>query len=79
MDNVMLEKINDLLAKNKNIGIVIGRNPCIDQMAASLSLYLVLLASSKKVTVVCSTEPIVELSSLVGIDKVNKSFNGGTN
>ena len=79
MDNVMLEKINDLLAKNKNIGIVIGRNPCIDQMAASLSLYLVLLASSKKVTVVCSTEPIVELSSLVGIDKVKKCFGWRTN
>lgn len=79
MDNVMLEKIKDLLAKNENIGIAVGRNPGIDEMAAALSLYLALSEANKKITIVCPTDPIVEVSSLVGIDKVKKSFDGGAN
>lgn len=79
MDNVMFEKIKDLLAKNESIGIAVGKNPGIDEMAAALSLYLALSETSKKVAIVCPTEPIVEVSSLVGIDKVKKSFEGGTN
>ncbi len=73
----MLQKIKDLLAENDNIGIAVGRNPGIDEMAAALSLYLA-LSADKKVTVVCPTEPIVEVSSLVGIDKLKKSFDGGS-
>jgi hypothetical protein len=79
MDNITLEKIKDLLAKNENIGIAVGKNPGVDEMAAALSLYLALSQSSRKTTVVCPTEPIVEVSSLVGIDKVKKSFDGGAN
>lgn len=77
MDNIMLERIKDLLAKNESIGIAVGKDPGIDEMAGALSLYLALSEVGKKVTVVCPTEPIVELSSLVGIDKVRKSFAGG--
>lgn len=73
----MLEKIKDLLAKNESIGIIVGKNPGIDEMAATLSLYLAFSESGKKVAVACPTEPIVEVSSLVGIDKVKKSFGGG--
>lgn len=72
----MLEKIKDLLSKNESIGIAVGKNPGVDEMAGALSLYLALSGVGKKATVVCSTEPIVELSSLVGIDKVRKSFEG---
>lgn len=79
MDNVMLEKVKDLLAKNQNIGIAVGKNPGIDEMAAALALRLALSGENKEVTVVCPTEPIVEVSSLVGIDKVKKSFDGGEN
>jgi hypothetical protein len=79
MDNILLERIKDLLAKNENIGIAIGKNPGIDEMAAGLSLYLALSEASKETTIVCPTEPIVEVSSLVGIDKVKKSFEGGAN
>jgi hypothetical protein len=74
MDNVMQEKIKDLLSSNDNIGIAVGKNPGVDEMAASLSLYLALIQAGKKSTVVCPTDPIVEVSSLVGINKVKKSF-----
>jgi hypothetical protein len=79
MDNLILEKVKELLTKNENIGIAVGRNPGIDEMAAALSLYLSIQEASKKVTIICPTDPIVEVSSLVGIDKVKKSFEGGAN
>lgn len=78
MDNVILEKIKDLLAKNDTIGIAVGKNPGVDEMAAGLALYLSLLQSAKKVSIVCPTDPIVKVSSLVGIDKVKKAFDGGS-
>jgi len=79
MDNVMLERIKDLLAKNENIGIAVGKNPGVDEMAAALSLYLALSEASRKITVICPTEPIVKIASLVGINRVRKSFDGGVN
>lgn len=79
MDNLILEKIKDLLSQNENIGIAVGKNPGIDEMAASLSLYLALSQISKNITIVCPTDPIVEIASLVGINKVKKSFDGGAN
>src|SRR3989344_1126690 len=77
MDNLTLEKIKKLLAENETVGIAVGKNPGIDEMAGALSLYLALLAEGRKATVICPTDPIVELSSLVGIDKVKKGFDGG--
>lgn len=74
MDSLMLEKIKELLEKNETIGIAVGRNPGVDEMASALSLYLALSEAGKKVAVACPTEPIVEISSLVGIDKVKKNF-----
>ncbi len=77
MDSVMLEKIKDLLAKNEKIGIAVGKNPGVDEMAGALSLYLALIDAGKKAAIICPTDPIVEISSLVGIDKVKKSFDSG--
>lgn len=76
MDNAIVQKIRDALSKNDNIAIVTGKNPSIDEMASVLSLYL-LLRENKKVTVASPTQPIVELSNLVGIDKVATRLDGG--
>jgi nanoRNase/pAp phosphatase (c-di-AMP/oligoRNAs hydrolase) len=75
MDNTIVQKIKDALSQNDNIAIVTGKNPSIDEMAAALSLYL-LLKENKKVTIACPTQPIVELSNLVGIDKVATKLEG---
>jgi len=74
----MLEKIKDFLAKNESIGIAVGKNPGVDEMAAGLALYLALSSTGKNIAIVSPTDPIVEVSSLVGIDKVKKSFEGGS-
>jgi hypothetical protein len=77
VDNRALTQIRDLIAKNNNIGIAVGKDPGVDEMASALSLYLALTDSGKNVTVACPTDPLVEHSRLVGIDKVKKSFDAG--
>ncbi|OGH29533.1 MAG: hypothetical protein A3B41_00975 [Candidatus Levybacteria bacterium RIFCSPLOWO2_01_FULL_37_26] len=74
MDNLNVDKIRTLLDKNDKISIAVGKNPGIDEMAASLALYLSLSNSGKTVSIACPTEPIVEVSSLVGIDKVQTTL-----
>ncbi|MCL5432753.1 MAG: hypothetical protein M1524_01390 [Patescibacteria group bacterium] len=76
MDNPNLQSIKDILANNEKIAIAVGKNPNIDEMAAALSLYLSLGEIGKSVVIACPTDPIVEISSLVGIDKVSKNIEG---
>ena len=76
MENTYVPKIRDLIAKHDNIAVVIGKDPSIDGMAAALSLYLLLKEANKKVTIACPSDPIVELSNLVGIDKVGRKLDG---
>ena len=76
MNESSASQIRDILATNETIGIVIGKNPSMDEMGAALALYLSLETSGKKALVASATKPLVELSSLVGIDKVANSFEG---
>lgn len=78
MDTQALQKIKDTIGAAQQLTIAVTANPSIDQMAAALSLFLILESQGKKVQVVSPTEPIVELSSLVGIDKVKTSSEGST-
>lgn len=75
MDASVSQKIQDILAGNDPIGIVVRENPNLDEMAGALSLYLSLSNMGKIVSVACLSEPIVEISSLVGINKVQKDLN----
>lgn len=74
MEEKTRQKLKELIVNNEKIAIAVGKNPSIDEMGAVLALYLSFLSSNKNVTVACPTEPLVEVSSLVGIDKVKTSF-----
>lgn len=74
MDTTSLQRFKDLLAQNDRIGIMVGKNPNVDEMAAALSLYLSLKSSNKSTVIASASQPIVELSSLVGIDEVKASL-----
>jgi len=74
MDNKTFQTIKDILIKNQDIAVVVGPNPSLDQMAAGLGFYLVLRQMGKNAIIACPTNPIVALSSLVGIDKVQKNI-----
>lgn len=76
MESSIFAKIKDLLAKDGSIGIAVGKNPSLDEMAGALSLYLTLSQLNKAVSIACPTNPIVEISSLVGINKVKTNFEG---
>ena len=74
MDNRVSGQLRDIISKNNNIGIALGKNPSVDAMASALSLYLALKAEGKNVSVVCPTNVLVEHSNLVGVDKVKTGF-----
>jgi nanoRNase/pAp phosphatase (c-di-AMP/oligoRNAs hydrolase) len=76
MDSQTEQKVKDAIVKSETIGVVVGENPNLDQMAAALSLYLLLKNANRKVLIASPTNPIVEISSLVGIDKVRTHFGG---
>ncbi len=76
MDNLALRQVKDALSKYNNIGIVVGQNPSLDSMASALSFYLSLVNLGKSVSIVASTNPIVEFSHLVGINKIKTNFSG---
>lgn len=78
MDNISIQKLKDTLSQNDRIAVAIGREPGLDEMAAALSLYLALKTANKKISIASPTQPIVALSSLVGIDQVKNSFGGAS-
>lgn len=69
-----IQQIRDIIGKNDSISIAVGKTPTLDEMASALSLYLSLVHENKKVSIACPTTPIVELSNLVGINKVKTSL-----
>jgi len=76
MDNSTFDQLKDFITKSQNIGVVTGKNPTLDEMGAALALYLSLTATGKAVTIAAPDEPIVELSSLVGINKIKPNLVG---
>ena len=76
MDNLTFSKIKESLDKHNNIAIVVAQNPSVDEMGAALSLYLSLEDLGKTITVASPKTPLVEVSSLVGIDRVATELGG---
>ena len=72
------DTLRNLLSESDSVGIVIGENQNIDIMAGALGLYLAILESGKTVQIVSKKDPIVELSNLVGVNKIKKNFEGKT-
>ena len=72
------EQIKELIDSSESIGIVASENQDIDTVAAALGLYLVLKSNGKNVQVVSKKTPVVEVSNLVGVDKILKNFAGNT-
>lgn len=70
---------NELLGQNQEVGIIIGSHQNLDTYAASLALFASLKAAGKKVQIISKKAPTVEVSGLVGIDKVKEGFSTGSN
>ncbi len=74
MDNLTFGKIKEAVEKYNTLGVVTRRDPTVDEMAGALSLYLALKDLGKSITVASPSEPLVEVSSLVGIDEVKTNL-----
>ncbi len=68
----------ELLQEADSVGILVTEYQTLDKVGAGLALYLSLLESGKSVQIISKKDPIVEISNLVGIDKLSKSFDGVT-
>lgn len=79
MDNQTFQRIKDLINQHQQVGVLVGPNPTLDEMAAGLGMYLVLKTMGKDASIACPTDPVVGISSLVGIDKVQKSLSAAGN
>lgn len=75
MDKLSYKRVAEFLGKSQNIGIVTPKDPSMDEMASALSLYLSLSDTGKNVAIATPSEPLVEVSTLVGIDKVKTKLN----
>lgn len=74
MDNLTFSKIKEAIEKYTNIAIATAKDPSVDEMGAALSLFLALKPLGKNLIVVTPNDPLVEVSSLVGIDEVKTSL-----
>lgn len=66
----------EFLAQEQELGIVVGGQG-LDTYAASLSLFASLKNAGKNVQIISKKAPTVEVSNLVGIDKVREKFASG--
>lgn len=76
MDNNTIQQIKDAISQSSSIGIAAPKDPSLDEMAGALSLYLLLKNANKNVAIASPSDPLVEVSSLVGVDKVQKTLSG---
>ena len=74
MDNLTFSKIKEAIDRYNNIAIATAKDPSVDEMGAALSLYLSLKDLGKSLSIATPNDPLVEVSSLVGIDEVKKTL-----
>lgn len=77
MDNLTFSKIKEAIEKYSNIAVATRNNPSVDEMGAALSLYLSLKDLGKNLSIASPSQPLVEVSSLVGVNEVKTSLGGG--
>lgn len=74
LDLANIGEIQNLLKSAQEVLILTHENPTQDSLGAALALFLGISSFGKRATVACPTPTTVELSNLIGIDKVNQSL-----
>lgn len=64
--------------QQNELGIVIGSHQNLDTVASALALYLTLTQAGKKVQIISKKSPTVEVSNLVGVDRIKENFAGSS-
>src|ERR1035437_556565 len=74
MDNLTFNKIREAVGKYSNIAIAAPKDATVDEMGASLRLYLAIEDLGKSLSIATPNTPLVEVSSLVAIDEVKTTL-----
>jgi len=74
--NDQLQELKTKLGTVQTVLLTFGENPSQDVVASALALYLSLKQSSKTVSVVAGSAPVVRDSHLVGLDKITTDVGG---
>lgn len=68
------QRLKEIFDREGAFAIVVGSSYTVDEMASALSVYLTLKSNGKDVSIVSAKQPLVEVSNLIGIDRVTPSF-----
>lgn len=77
MTNEDLQQIQNLVTSARKVLVLTHANPSVDTMASALALFLALTKMGKDATVAMESPPLVEVSNLVGIDRVKTDLSSG--
>lgn len=69
-----ITKVKELLDKATNVVVATHEHPTFDSIGSAVTLSLGLASLGKKVTVVCPDPITVELSSFIGVQKIQKEI-----
>lgn len=72
------QRLREIFEKEGSYVIVVGQTYTLDEMGASLALYLTLTSRGRNVSIISQKQPLVEVSNLVGIDKVRPNYESKT-
>lgn len=73
-----LQRLKEVFEKQGTFAVVVGQGYGVDEMGSALSIYLTIKSLGRDVSIVTSKQPLVEVSNLIGIDKVKPSFESNT-
>lgn len=73
-----IQRLKEVFEGQGSFVVVVGQGYSVDEMASALSVYLTLKAQGRDISIVTAKQPLVEVSNLVGIDKVKPSFESNT-
>jgi len=69
-----IQRLKEIFDKPGAFAVVVGQNYGVDEMGSALSIYLSLTSRGKDASIISTKQPLVEVSNLVGIDKVRSSY-----
>ena len=69
-----IQRLKEIFDRVGSFAIVVGPSYTIDEMGGALALYLTLSSSGKDVSIISSKQPLVEISNLVGVDRVKPYY-----
>jgi len=76
LDQNLISSVRESLAPAQTVFILLPQKPSLDEIAASLALFLSLKKAGKQATIACPSQMTVEFSALVGVNQIQTKLGG---